>query len=56
VARKPAFPVTVRQLPVVRCALCGRTLAHQPGAASTVLTAHYRNEHPDVLSPDAGED
>jgi DNA-directed RNA polymerase subunit N (RpoN/RPB10) len=48
--------VTVSQLPVVRCALCGRTIAHQPGAASTVLTAHYRSAHQDLLSPESDAD
>jgi hypothetical protein len=40
------FPVTVTQLPVVRCQVCQRTVAHQPGKASEVLTEHYRREHP----------
>lgn len=44
------FPVTVTQLPVVRCKICQRTVAHRPGQASQVLTEHYRREHPEVLS------
>jgi hypothetical protein len=41
--------VTVTQLPVVRCQLCQRTVAHRPGEASAVLTRHYRREHPEAL-------
>ena len=48
-ARRVRHPVTVRQLPLVRCAMCRRTLAHQPGAAEEVLTRHYQREHPEVL-------
>jgi hypothetical protein len=43
------FPVTVTQLPVVRCEICQRTVAHRPGQASQVLTEHYRREHPEAL-------
>jgi hypothetical protein len=43
------FPVTVTQLPVVRCQVCQRTIAHQPGKASEVLTEHYRRAHPAKL-------
>jgi len=43
------FPVTVTRLPTVRCQLCQRTFAAKPGQASTVLTEHYRREHPEVL-------
>ena len=43
------FPVTVTQLPVVRCEVCQRTVAHRPGQASQVLTEHYRREHPEEL-------
>jgi hypothetical protein len=43
------FPVTVTHLPVVRCQVCQRTIAHQPGKASEVLTDHYRRSHPDKL-------
>jgi hypothetical protein len=45
------FPVTVTQLPVVRCQICGRTIAYRPGQASVVLTQHYGKEHPDDLFP-----
>jgi hypothetical protein len=45
--RRPS-PVTVTRLPVVRCAECGRTIAHRPGEAGAVLTAHYRQTHSDV--------
>lgn len=48
-SRPPPHPVTVRQLPLVRCAVCRRTLAHQPGAAEEVLNRHYQREHPEVL-------
>jgi hypothetical protein len=44
------FPVTVSRLPVIRCEVCQRTLACRDGAASAVLTEHYRREHPDVLN------
>jgi hypothetical protein len=43
------FPVTITQLPVVRCEICQRTVAHRPGQASRVLTEHYRREHPEAL-------
>jgi hypothetical protein len=43
------FPVTVTQLPTVRCQVCQRTVAHQPGKASEVLTEHYRREHPTMM-------
>ena len=43
------FPVTVSRLPLVRCQICDRTLAHRPGEASAVLTEHYRREHPGEL-------
>jgi hypothetical protein len=45
------YPVTVTQLPVVRCQICRRTLAHRPGGASAVLTEHYRRFHPDAVTP-----
>jgi hypothetical protein len=44
------FPVTVTQLPVTRCQVCGRTLAYRPGKASAVLTEHYLKMHPDALT------
>jgi hypothetical protein len=47
------FPVTVTQLPVVRCQICQRTMAYRPGQASAVLTEHYRREHPEVLDVSA---
>jgi hypothetical protein len=43
------FPVTVSQLPVMRCQICRRTVAHLPGKASEVLTKHYRRAHPEAL-------
>ena len=43
------FPVTVSHLPVARCQICDRTVAHQPGKASEVLTEHYRRAHPEAL-------
>jgi hypothetical protein len=42
--------VTVTRLPVTRCEVCGRTLAHRPGQASAVLTEHYHRMHPDALT------
>jgi hypothetical protein len=38
---RSSHPVTVTQLPLVRCAVCRRTVAHRPGQASVVLTKHY---------------
>ena len=43
------YPVTVSRLPLVRCAVCRRTVAHQPGQASIVLTRHYEKAHPDLV-------
>lgn len=43
------FPVTVTHLPVVRCRLCRKTVAHQPGQASAALTKHYVRVHGEVL-------
>jgi hypothetical protein len=48
--RTRRFPVTVTRLPVVRCDICKRTVAHRPGEASQVLTEHYRREHPEALT------
>jgi hypothetical protein len=49
------FPITVTHLPVVRCQICRRTVAHRPGDASAVLTEHYRRVHADTLdSSDRG--
>ena len=45
-------PVTVTQLPLVRCAVCRRTVAHRPGQASIVLTKHYEKAHPEILGVD----
>ena len=44
------FPVTVTQLPLVRCAICGRMLAHQKGAAAEALTVHYTRAHGDRIA------
>ncbi|HEV7629161.1 MAG TPA: hypothetical protein VGO89_21935 [Streptomyces sp.] len=44
-------PVTVTRLPVVRCAVCRRTVAHRPGDASVVLTKHYERAHPEMVGP-----
>jgi hypothetical protein len=49
-SRLPRFPVTVTQLPVIRCKVCQNTIACRPGQASAVLTEHYRRQHPDVLA------
>jgi hypothetical protein len=43
------YPVTVSRLPLVRCAVCRRTVAHRPGQASIVLTEHYERAHPDLV-------
>ena len=45
-------PVEVSYLPLVRCAVCRRTVAHQPGQASAVLTQHYQRAHPEMVSGD----
>jgi hypothetical protein len=45
-------PVTVTQLPLVRCAVCRRTVAHRPGEASVVLTKHYEKAHPAIVASD----
>ena len=45
-------PVTVTQLPLVRCAVCRRTVAHRPGEASAVLTKHYEKTHPELVHSD----
>jgi len=46
------FPVTVTQLPLVRCAVCRRTVAHLPGQAGAVLTKHYKKAHPEIVGSD----
>jgi hypothetical protein len=46
------YPVTVTHLPLVRCAVCRRTVAHQPGEASVVLTKHYEKAHPEMAGGD----
>ena len=51
---KPRYPVTVTQLPVLRCEICQRTIAHKPGQASEVLTEHYRRVHPESLEAATG--
>ena len=47
-------PVTVTQLPVTRCQICKRTLAHRPGGVSQVLTDHYKQEHAEALERASG--
>ena len=44
------YPIQVSYLPVVRCAVCRRTVAHRPGRASAVLTEHYQRAHPEILT------
>ncbi|MFZ0160633.1 MAG: hypothetical protein WAL50_16515 [Kineosporiaceae bacterium] len=44
-SRRRSYPITVTHLPVVRCAHCGRSIAHRAGQASAVLTAHYQQAH-----------
>jgi hypothetical protein len=46
------YPVELAYLPVVRCAVCRRTVAHRPGQASEVLTKHYERVHPEMLAGD----
>jgi hypothetical protein len=46
------YPVTVTHLPLVRCAVGRRTVAHQPGAASVLLTKHYEKAHPEMVGSD----
>jgi hypothetical protein len=46
------YPVTVTQLPLVRCAVCQRTVAHQPGEAGAALTRHYAKAHPEIVDGD----
>jgi hypothetical protein len=45
-------PITVTQLPLVRCAVCRRTVAYRPGQASAVLTKHYERAHPEIVGTD----
>jgi hypothetical protein len=45
-------PVTVTRLPLVRCGVCRRTVAHRPGDASVVLTKHYEKAHPELVHSD----
>ena len=52
-SRSRRFPVTVTHLPTVRCQICERTIAHRPGKVSEVLTAHYREAHPEKLGASA---
>jgi hypothetical protein len=54
--RSRTFPVTVTRMLRVRCAVCGRLLAHRAGEANKVLTAHYAKEHAAVLGTDADSD
>jgi hypothetical protein len=51
-SRNSSYPVEVTYLPVVRCAVCRRTVAHRPGQASAVLTRHYQQAHPEILTAD----
>jgi hypothetical protein len=44
-------PVTVTHLPLTRCQVCKRTVAHRPGEAAQELTRHYERMHPEVLRP-----
>lgn len=48
--RRPVYPVTVIQLPVVRCAQCQDTVSYDPASssASDALTLHYGKKHPVV--------
>jgi len=51
--RSRRFPVIVTQLPVTRCQIGDRTLAHRPGNISEALTEHYRQAHPEALGTPA---
>lgn len=45
------FPVTVTQMATLTCQVCRRVLNHGPQLrASEVLTAHYRQHHPELLA------
>jgi hypothetical protein len=48
-SKSTRFPVTVTHLPVMRCQVCQRTVAHRPDQASAALTEHYRRMHPEAL-------
>jgi hypothetical protein len=45
------FPVTVTQLPVMRCQICHRTVGCRPGNGSEVLIEHYRRANAKPKSP-----
>jgi hypothetical protein len=49
-SRSSRFPVTITQLPVIRCQVCHNTIACRPGQTSATMTEHYRREHPEVLA------
>jgi hypothetical protein len=51
---RKTFPVTVSRLPVVRCQVCGRSVATPRTTATDALTEHYRREHPEFLGADRG--
>jgi hypothetical protein len=46
---RKAFPVTITRLPVVRCQICGTSVAKARTSAGDALTEHYRREHPERL-------
>jgi hypothetical protein len=48
---RKTFPVTVTRLPVVRCTVCGRSVANPRASAGDALTEHYRRTHPEILGP-----
>ena len=43
------YPAAVTYIPLVRCALCRRTVTHRPGQAGVVLTKHYEKAHPEMV-------
>ena len=51
-ATSSRYPVTVTHLPLVRCAVCRRTVPHRPGEASVMLTKHYEKAHPEMVGSD----
>ncbi|HEY6795790.1 MAG TPA: hypothetical protein VI248_14015 [Kineosporiaceae bacterium] len=50
---RKTYPVTVTRLPVVRCTVCGRTVATARSSAADALTEHYRRAHPELLGGDS---
>jgi hypothetical protein len=49
---RKTFPVTVSRLPMIRCQVCGRSVAHPRTSPGVALTEHYNREHPELLGGD----